>query len=95
MWRAYAGVGQHTWREAKDMPGAQVAAVDYAPGGWPEASYTTIRRVRIDAKAISAPTRSRRRRTIDPDQGEQGKQAQTVRDVLAWFRRRTDFEESR
>ena len=129
MWRAYAGVAAHAWADAQDMPGAQVAAVDYAPAGWPEASYTIIRRVRIDAEAISADPRSRRRRTIDPDQlalaldgaathayavsfivtnipthdqvdhgeqpdpGEQGEQGQTVRDVEAWFRRRTDIEE--
>ncbi|MGV1030565.1 MAG: IS1380 family transposase [Dermatophilaceae bacterium] len=145
MWRAYAGVAARAWADAQDMPGAQVAAVDYAPAGWPEASYTIIRRVRIDAEAISADPRSRRRRTIDPDQlalalegtathayavsfivtnipthdqvdhgeqpgehgeqpdpceqGQQGEQpdpceqGQTVRDVEAWFRRRTDIEE--
>ena len=68
----------------------QAAARTRGPGGRQDRHP----RVRIDAKAISVPTRSRRRRTIDPDQGEQGEQAHTVRDVVAWFRRRTDIEES-
>jgi len=68
MWRAYAGIAEDAWADAIGMPGAQVAAVDYAPAGWPETSYTIVRRVRVEAEAISADPRSRRRRTIDPDQ---------------------------
>jgi uncharacterized protein YbdZ (MbtH family) len=68
MWRAYACIPAGAWAEAVGMTGAQVAAVDYAPAGWPEGSYTIIRRVRVEAEAISADARSRRRRTIDPDQ---------------------------
>ena len=68
MWRAYASIPAGAWAEAVGMTGAQVAAVDYAPAGWPEGSYTIIRRVRVEAEAISADARSRRRRTIDPDQ---------------------------
>ena len=68
MWRAYTGIDADAWAEATDMPGAQVAAVDYAPAGWPPGTYTIVRRVRIDAETISADPRSRRRRTIDPDQ---------------------------
>ena len=68
MWRAYASILEEAWVEAIGMPGAQVAAVDYAPAGWPEDSYTIVRRVRVDAEAISADPRSRRRRTIDPGQ---------------------------
>jgi hypothetical protein len=68
MWRAYASIPADAWVDAKGMPGAQVAAVDYAPAGWPEHSYTIVRRVRVDAEAISADPRSRRRRTIDPTQ---------------------------
>jgi len=68
MWRAYASIGEDAWVDARDMPGAQVAAVDYAPAGWPQGSYTIVRRVRVDAEQISADPRSRRRRTIDPDQ---------------------------
>jgi hypothetical protein len=68
MWRAYAGIGEDQWVDAIGMPGAQVAAVDYAPAGWPEDTYTIVRRVRIDAEEISADPRSRRRRTIEPGQ---------------------------
>jgi len=68
MWRAYASIPEQAWVNAIGMPGAQVAAVDYAPIGWPEETYTIVRRVRVDAEAISADPRSRRRRTIDPAQ---------------------------
>jgi hypothetical protein len=68
MWRSYAGIDPDDWVEAIGMRGAQVAAVDYAPAGWPDDSYTIVRRVRVDAEAISADPRSRRRRTIDPAQ---------------------------
>ena len=68
MWRAHASVPDHQWVDAIGMPGAQIAAVDYAPAGWPADTYTIIRRVRVDAEDISADPRSRRRRTIDPDQ---------------------------
>jgi len=67
-WRALAGIDEDAWSEAQDMPGAQVAACDYAPAGWPDDAYTIVRRVRIEAAEISADPRSRRRRTIDPDQ---------------------------
>jgi len=66
-WRAYAAVPDEAWTPARDMTGAQVAACDYAPAGWPADTYTIIRRVRIDAGEISADPRSRRRRTV-PDQ---------------------------
>jgi len=49
---------------ARDMPGAQVSAVDYAPQGWPPGTYTIIRRVQVDTEEISGDARSRRRRTI-------------------------------
>ncbi|MGI8522525.1 MAG: transposase, partial [Nocardioides sp.] len=68
MWRAYSSIAGHAWVDALGMPGAQVAAVDYAPAGWPQHTYTIVRRVRVQAEAISADARSRRRRTIDPDQ---------------------------
>ncbi|MDQ3405694.1 MAG: transposase [Actinomycetota bacterium] len=68
MWRAYASISDDAWVDAQGMPGAQVAAVNYAPGGWPEDTYTIVRRVRVDAEAISADPRSRRRRTIAPGQ---------------------------
>ncbi len=117
MWRAYASIDADAWADAKAMAGAQVAAVDYAPAGWPEDTYTIVRRVRVDAEAISADPRSRRRRTIDPDQlalaiegtathayavsfiitniptHDAGEQGETILDVEAWFRRRTDIED--
>jgi len=120
MWRAYAGVDADAWADAQTMPGAQVAAVDYSPAGWPAETYTIVRRVRVDAEAISADPRSRRRRTIDPDQlalaiegtatyayavsfivtnipandhPEEGAKGETILDVEAWFRRRTDIED--
>ena len=68
MWRAYNSIPDQAWADAKDMPGAQVAAIGYAPTGWPADSYTIVRRVRVDADAISDDPRSRRRRTLDPDQ---------------------------
>jgi len=117
MWRAYASILQEAWVDAIGMPGAQVAAVDYAPAGWPEDSYTIVRRVRLDAAAISADPRSRRRRTIDPGQlalalegtathayavsfivtnipaNDTAGSGESVLDVEAWFRRRTDIED--
>jgi hypothetical protein len=68
MWRAYASIPADAWVEAIGMAGAQVAAVDYAPAGWPEHTYTIVRRVRVEAEAISGDPRSRRRRTIDKAQ---------------------------
>jgi len=50
------------------MSGAQVAVADYAPAGWPPATDTIIRRVRVEADQISTDARSRRRRTIDRHQ---------------------------
>jgi len=68
MWRAYGALSEDEWVDATGMPGAQVAACDHAPAGWPPDSYTIIRRVRVDADTISADVRSRRRRTIAKDQ---------------------------
>ncbi len=117
MWRAYASIGEAEWVDAKGMPGAQVAAVDYAPAGWPEDTYTIVRRVRVETEAISADPRSRRRRTIDPGQlalalagtathayavsfivtnipaNDTAGNGESVLDVEAWFRRRTDIED--
>jgi hypothetical protein len=67
-WRAFAAVPEDDWRDARDMTGAQVAACDYAPAGWPPGSYTIIRRVKIPVDRLSSDPRSRRRRTVDKDQ---------------------------
>jgi hypothetical protein len=121
MWRAYASIDPDAWADAVGMPGAQVAAVDYAPAGWPADTYTIVRRVRVDAEDISADPRSRRRRTIDKNQlalaledtathayavsfivtnipaddrpGDPTGNAETILEVEAWFRRRTDIED--
>ncbi|HEX7462763.1 MAG TPA: hypothetical protein VF317_11385, partial [Dermatophilaceae bacterium] len=50
------------------MPGAQVAAVDYAPAGWPVGTRMIVRRMKVKAAAISTDRRARRRRTFDPAQ---------------------------
>jgi len=68
MWRAAASVAEADWSPAIGMHATQVAVTDYAPAGWPPHTYTIIRRVRVDAEAISTDPRSRRRRTIDRDQ---------------------------
>lgn len=121
MWRAYRSIPEDAWAEAIGMRGAQVAAVDYAPAGWPEDTYTIVRRVRVDAEEISADPRSRRRRTIEAGQlalalagtathayavsfivsnipahdrpGQHAGNAETILEVEAWFRRRTDIED--
>ncbi len=68
MWRAAAGIAEQDWTPAIGMAGAQVAVSDHAPAGWPQGTYTIIRRVRVDTETISTDARSRRRRTIDRDQ---------------------------
>ena len=67
-WRELAAVPEQAWTRARDMPGAQVAVMDYAPAGWPPDAYTIVRRVKVDAADISGDPRSRRRRTIPADQ---------------------------
>lgn len=67
-WRALSAVPANDWRDARGMPGAQVAACDYAPAGWPPGTYTIIRRVKIPVEQLSADPRSRRRRTVAKDQ---------------------------
>lgn len=67
-WRSVAALPEEAWQECFDMPGAQAALCDYAPAGWPEGTRTIIRRVRVDADQVRSDPRSRRRRTIRPDQ---------------------------
>ena len=45
-----------------------MAAVDYAPEGWPADAYMIVRRVRVNVADISADPRARWRRTIPADQ---------------------------
>ena len=65
---AIASIPRTAWRRAKGMPGAQVAAVDYAPAGWPAGTRMIVRRMRVQAAGISTDHRARRRRTFDPAQ---------------------------
>jgi hypothetical protein len=67
-WRAVTEVGEDAWKDCFDMPGAQVAVCDYVPAGWPEATRTVVRRVRVEVDQVRSDPRSRRRRTIRPDQ---------------------------
>jgi hypothetical protein len=50
------------------MAGAQVAVADYRPDWWPAKTFLLIRRVQLDITQVSADPRSRRRRTLHPDQ---------------------------
>lgn len=66
-WRACREIPEDCWRPAKDMA-AEVACCDYLPAGWPEGTRCVVRRVPVAADELSGDTRSRRRRTIDPNQ---------------------------
>jgi hypothetical protein len=68
LWRLLAGIAETAWADAIDMTGAQVAVADYRPGWWPANTWLLIRRVRLDIAQVSADPRSRRRRTLHPDQ---------------------------
>ena len=68
LWRLLAGLSERDWAEAIDMDGAQVAVADYRPDWWPAKTFLLIRRVRLDIAQVSADPRSRRRRTLHPDQ---------------------------
>jgi hypothetical protein len=108
-WRAARAVDAESWRPAKAMAGAEVALCDYVPEGWPEGTRTIIRRVRLDAGNIRSDPRSRRRRTIDPEQlrlvlGGEADHAYAysfivtnidgdIVEIEAWFRERAQIEE--
>jgi hypothetical protein len=70
LWRVLDGVAETDWVDAINMPGAQVAVAEYCPDWWPAATRLLIRRVRLDLNRgqVSADARSRRRRTLHPDQ---------------------------
>ena len=68
MWKALAGIADDAWRDATGMEGAQVAVSPYRPGGWPDGTVLLVRRVKLDPDQVSADPRSRRRRTLHPDQ---------------------------
>jgi hypothetical protein len=68
VWKALAGISDDAWRDAIDMENAQVAVSSYKPADWPEGTMLLIRRVKLDPEQVSADPRSRRRRTLRPDQ---------------------------
>jgi hypothetical protein len=68
LWRILADVKDDDWTDAIDMDGAQVAVAEYCPDWWPAATRLLIRRVRLAPEQVSADPRSRRRRTLHPDQ---------------------------
>lgn len=68
VWRSLGSVPEEAWQDCVDMPGAQAAWCDYTPAGWPEGTRTVVRRVRVDPDQVRSDPRSRRRRTIRPDQ---------------------------
>ena len=57
-WRALAAVPDEDWQDARGMAGAQVAACDYTPAGWPAGTYTLIRRVQVPTEQLSADPQS-------------------------------------
>jgi len=68
LWRLLAGIAGDAWHDAIDMDGAQVAVAEYCPDWWPANTRLLIRRVALDPAQVSADPRSRRRRTLHPDQ---------------------------
>jgi Transposase DDE domain len=68
LWRLLAGIAGDDWHDAIGMANAQVAVAQYCPDWWPANTALLIRRVRLDPGQVSADLRSRRRRTLHPDQ---------------------------
>jgi hypothetical protein len=68
LWRLLAGIAEEDWHDAIDMDNAQVAVAEYCPDWWPANTRLLIRRVLLEPEQVSADPRSRRRRTLHPDQ---------------------------
>jgi DDE family transposase len=68
LWRLLDGIAEDAWHDAIEMDGAQVAVAQYCPDWWPADTRLLIRRVALDPEQVSADPRSRRRRTLHPDQ---------------------------
>jgi len=108
VWRAERKIPDGDWQRTKGMD-AEVAECDYSPKGWPVRARTLCRRVKVTAAELSSDPRSRRRRTIDPNQltllssGEADfayaysfiitNLAGDICDIEAWFRMRALVEE--
>jgi hypothetical protein len=68
LWRLLAGIAEDDWHDAIEMGNAQVAVAEYCPEWWPADTRLLVRRVALDPGQVSADPRSRRRRTLHPDQ---------------------------
>jgi Transposase DDE domain group 1 len=68
LWRLLAGLAEDDWHDAIEMDNAQVAVAEYCPDWWPADTRLLIRRVALEPGQVSADPRSRRRRTLHPDQ---------------------------
>ena len=68
LWRLLAGLAEDHWHDAIEMDNAQVAVAEYCPDWWPADTRLLIRRVALEPGQVSADPRSRRRRTLHPDQ---------------------------
>ena len=68
LWRLLAGIAGGDWHDAIEMDNAQVAVAEYCPDWWPADTRLLVRRVLLDPEQVSADPRSRRRRTLHPDQ---------------------------
>src|SRR5260370_3856316 len=68
LWRLLAGIADEDWHDAIEMNNAQVAVAEYCPDWWPADTALLVRRVALDPEQVSADSRSRRRRTLPPDQ---------------------------
>ena len=68
LWRLLAGIADGDWHDAIEVGNAQVAVAEYCPDWWPANTRLLIRRVLLDPEQVSADLRSRRRRTLHPDQ---------------------------
>jgi hypothetical protein len=68
LWRLLAGISEDGRHDAIEMERAQVAVAEYCPDWWPAGTRLLIRLARLDPGQVSAGPRSRRRRTLHPDQ---------------------------
>lgn len=69
MWAALERIAESDWEPATEMAGAEVAETAYSPKEWKgEPLRLIVRRVALRAADVSPHTRSRRRRTLHPEQ---------------------------
>jgi hypothetical protein len=68
LWQLLDGTAEEDWHDAIGMEHAQVAVAEYCPDWWPASTRLLVRRVALDPGQVSTDPRSRRRRTLHPDQ---------------------------